>query len=907
MTLWRNLVVALVAAFVLTACGGSSDAPVDPPTAMPDPDPEPSAYETAKAAIAAATTAAAAQAAYDAVKDDVTAAQGAMLQDAVDMRVAALATMDRADMQRTALMTAAGMIDTSDLSTQALVDAAEAAIEGLKAAIADAVDVDDTSMYQARVDAAETLVSNAQSTLDHASQTMALSDAVGDLQAIDLTDLSTQAKIDAAEAAIAAVRDALAAATELSAAEKTAAMTEVATADRTVMAAQGNFDTAAQKTGLDEAVATLAALDLDNLMTQEQIDAAVAAITGVNLALAAATNLTDAEKLDATVDVTVAQRKVDRAEETLTANVDSQRTALMKAVAALGMIDLDDLDTAEKIAAANTAITALQAALDGATHLSDAEKAAAMTDLNTATETVRTAQTGMDRDGRMMAQRTAITDAVTMARTAVNAVNNDSTDAQVTAADNAVAALKAAIDGADDLPEGDADVAMAQGTLETLETQLASAKTNRMTAIDNKRKADNAAMMATAAKLWKGIAAQNGNPTTTAADNALAAGGERAAAYNDVDVPESGVAIDTRIMVGVGTADPVALSEDKKAPDAKLHGWEGKRYTAEPDDDGMYEAMVYSNVGEPTEGDPFNEKYTLNAADAANPGELPITGDVAKATARIASSSFDQSAGTKEFKLPTNAVRVMLSGSYHGVSGTYYCTPAASSTCAAQVAADGFTLGGTADADNAFTAGGGTWTFKPGTATAKVESMPDAIYASYGWWIHRSEDGNAYTASAFADVKGDVPAAAALDTLQGTATYTGGAAGKYALSSSTGGTNDAGHFTARATLNADFSDNSITGTIDTFMGADGMSRDWSVELKEAAIAATGGITRTGTDQTDNDTAWTIGEDAADASGEWSGMLYDNGDDGVPKVGTGTFYTEYGTAGKMIGAFGVNKQ
>ena len=44
-----------------------------------------------------------------------------------------------------------------------------------------------------------------------------------------------------------------------------------------------------------------------------------------------------------------------------------------------------------------------------------------------------------------------------------------------------------------------------------------------------------------------------------------------------------------------------------------------------------------------------------------------------------------------------------------------------------------------------------------------------------------------------------------------------------------------------------------------------------------------------------------------ASGEWSGTLYNNGDDGVPQVGTGTFYSTYGSEGKMVGAFGVDKQ
>ena len=142
-----------------------------------------------------------------------------------------------------------------------------------------------------------------------------------------------------------------------------------------------------------------------------------------------------------------------------------------------------------------------------------------------------------------------------------------------------------------------------------------------------------------------------------------------------------------------------------------------------------------------------------------------------------------------------------------------------------------------------------------------------------------------------------------LDTLKGTATYMGGAAGKYALSSSTGGTNDAGHFTAKATLNANFTDNSITGTIDSFMGADGMSRAWSVELKEAVVAATGGITRVDA----NDTVWTINGTAAEASGEWPGDLMDNGDDNIPKVATGTFHSMYGNDGTMVGAFGANVQ
>ncbi len=488
--------------------------------------------------------------------------------------------------------------------------------------------------------------------------------------------------------------------------------------------------------------------------------------------------------------------------------------------------------------------------------------------------------------------------------TALNGLSgSEPTQAQIAAVETAIRELQAALSAAADV--SDAVKGGYQATVSTAQTAVTNAKAALMAMQTKADEAAAAAMAATAAKLYKGIAAQNGDvANNTAAGTALAAAGERGAAYNNVNVPESGVAVDTRIMVGIGTETPVALSEDKDATVAAHHGWTGKRYTAEPDDDGMYEAMVYSNVGEPTMGAKFNSGATALPAVGDLNGESGETGVLSGLTdyaAHVDSPSFDQGAGTKEFEKGANLQRVVITGSYYGVSGTYYCTPATDSTCAARKAAQGFELGSTLDSDNTFTAGG--WTFKPTDPNARVMSAPDAIYASYGWWIHKSEDGSTFTASAFVDDRGNVPDAAGLTALQGTATYRGGAAGKYALSSSTGGTNDAGHFTARATLEADFSDNSITGTVDNFMGADGMSRDWSVELKEAAIADTGGITRAA----DNDTAWTIGGTAASASGEWSGSLQDNGDDGVPKVGTGTFYTEYSTGGKMVGAFGVNKE
>ncbi len=425
--------------------------------------------------------------------------------------------------------------------------------------------------------------------------------------------------------------------------------------------------------------------------------------------------------------------------------------------------------------------------------------------------------------------------------------------------------------------------------------------------------AELAAMVATAAKLYAGISAPMGDANGTLAET------DRAAAYNDGD-DITGVEAGTRIVVSIGDGDAnttealIALSEDKDAMVAANRGWTGKRY-ADPAGGDMVEAYVYSNVEAPTQGRKFGSAAAVTDAGAYEYqltsgaltfAQLTATG----AAARIALTGVTRTAGTETFDLPdpnpNNEQIITRSGSFHGVSGTYSCDTGAGRTdaCTAAVAGGGgFTLAG-------------AWTFTPGSAEARVMDAADVAYASYGWWLRKAANDGPFTASAFHGVKGTVTALedATLNALQGTATYMGGAAGKYALASSTGGTNDAGHFTARATLEADFGDanagGTISGTIDNFMGADGMARDWSVELKEAVITAATPIatlTRTGADQTDNDTVWTIGGVDAAASGEWSGSLRNQGDDGVPQVATGTFYTEYGTAGKMVGAFGANEQ
>ena len=572
----------------------------------------------------------------------------------------------------------------------------------------------------------------------------------------------------------------------------------------------------------------------------------------------------------------------------------SQKELLTSTVAALVTTDLT---TPEAIAEATTAINALQAALEAAVDVSDADKEMYQAALDMAVEARDNAQGALDLAGRQDTQRTTLDSAVATARAAVNAVSDNSTDAQVMLADNALATLKAAIDGAEDLPEGDAHVGRAQGTLTTLRLALAAAKESRNAELQRRSDAEVADMTETARKLYAGI----GNaPLTMTGD------GARNAAYsgtNDADI--------TITMDDAADGDGTDVTQVLKATMKNIgrnHGWMGKQYVASGTGvDGTYEAVVYSNVEAPKQGRKFGSRDAVTTTGAfeyqLENGALALTSGTNDGK-RVAFTGVTRTAGTEMFSLPdpnpSGATTILIPGSYHGVSGTYNCKPAdAAAGCSAAVAAKGFTV----SSDD-------TWTFTPSNANARVMDAADTAYASFGWWLKKTENDATYTASAFVDEKGTVNAASGLNDLNGTATYQGGAAGQYALHSDIGGTNDAGKFTARVTLEADFTNNTaetaITGTVDNFMGADGQSRDWSVTLNGSQIGDDGEIGNASA-STGVDTVWSIGDNAAAASGQWSGSLLNQPTDGVPQVATGTFYTTYGNDGRMVGAFGANKQ
>ena len=166
----------------------------------------------------------------------------------------------------------------------------------------------------------------------------------------------------------------------------------------------------------------------------------------------------------------------------------------------------------------------------------------------------------------------------------------------------------------------------------------------------------------------------------------------------------------------------------------------------------------------------------------------------------------------------------------------------------------------------------------------------------FGWWLY--EDGDTIRLSPL--TTGSSNPVAQVSELEGSATYKGEASGMYAILT---GIPDSGRFTASATLTADFGDASQDGTfsgmLDSFKGADGQDRSWTVELGEASISAASVFEGENVVwKVDGQTG--IGSD----SGSWEGKLIEPFDGGGAVAATGEFVASYGEVGMLVGAFGV---
>ena len=314
----------------------------------------------------------------------------------------------------------------------------------------------------------------------------------------------------------------------------------------------------------------------------------------------------------------------------------------------------------------------------------------------------------------------------------------------------------------------------------------------------------------------------------------------------------------------------------KPAGDAgSLGSWNGMNYALTADGKVTDEARVYTNQGAPRTID-FKDGGHIIISSGDNEGKVLVDG----ANPNLVMASAFTHSGTQDHTVPDKSDAVYFRGTYDGAAGEYSCS--------------GDDCSSTNNGSGNPSALGGTWHFEPDEGA--MVSRPDAEYLYYGWWVSKDSDGNPTVASAF-HMPVDAAASAGalrvvddLDSLTGSATYVGHAAGKFAMSNTLDGTGSGGHFTADAELSAKFDgaegndDSMVTGTIDNFRLNDGSEDpDWNVTLRGGDGAASGG-TIDGTD-----TVWSI-----------------NGNN-IPTTVTGVFHSEYSDIGRMVGAFGANKE
>ena len=511
---------------------------------------------------------------------------------------------------------------------------------------------------------------------------------------------------------------------------------------------------------------------------------------------------------------------------------------------------------------------------------------------------------------RAMEQKADLEEANDDLDTALAATLN--TQDALDAANAAHMALAAAIEAAADVSAADKAIyesaaSAAMVRIEDAQKIFDAAEAERMAMEEEQRKMEEAARAAEMTKVGKALKAALGNTPLSNLDLAT----------NPASLTSAG------LTVGL-PADPSGTPAAAPSPRMKagasagsLGDWAGNHYShTNTGTKVSNSAVVYTNRGTP--------RSRLAATAFATTGVLPSNATYTAATGALAfiSGTADSNiagdgfadAGTTTHTPAVSGTNIQIPGTYMGAAGTYICDTAAACSSAAGGAA-GITLTG-------------AWTFVHNVGA--MTSEPDANYLYFGWWLQKDSDGPT-SASAFTGVVGSIQGdgttalAANPNAISGKATYTGGAAGKFAISDPLNG-GDGGHFTADATLSATFGAGAtagLTGTLDNFMAND-KAVPWSVSLmRRTWDGTTAGLTAqppddadtSGVDESMVGTVWSIDGNSAAASGGWTAQMYDEmpgtaptGDgSNVPTTVTGTFQSAFGSVGSMVGAFGAEKE
>ena len=522
------------------------------------------------------------------------------------------------------------------------------------------------------------------------------------------------------------------------------------------------------------------------------------------------------------------------------------------------------------------------------------------------------------------AERTAITNAIAAAKTAVDGLTAESSDVDLEAANAAVMAAAEAIEGAEHASSSDTVASLA--ALDAIRMSLTRAQSTIEDHRAELAKQRQAAIDASTKSAGTKLAAMNAEAAQTAD-----------AGLGGTDAPAAGAPGATTLAIGRdGTTVTISVQagtspdEDEdttytQAMDDLGGGRTMHELVGDADDDGNVETqivivshdreapkpvafakflaedgMMPQALNVRADGETVSDDDPADSRDLG--GALLGTDDAAAAVlALVKSGSFTAGGTAAELTFggddpaDDDDSAFTGSGTYNGATGTYMCNGGATDCTV------------TLDADGMITAMSDGWIFTP--ADGATSDQPDYDYLRYGFWLKKTANADGVVTynevQTFADA---ISIADSSGTVTGSASYSGGATGVYVHHVFTEGggsiaSSTAGHFSADASLKAYFNqpappnDNippnmlsTVTGTIDNFMLSGGETNDWSVAL-EGTIGLDGA----------NDDFNGMAKGGVGA-GSLSGNFY--GDAGtLPAAATGEFNATMNN-GSVAGAFGA---
>ena len=228
--------------------------------------------------------------------------------------------------------------------------------------------------------------------------------------------------------------------------------------------------------------------------------------------------------------------------------------------------------------------------------------------------------------------------------------------------------------------------------------------------------------------------------------------------------------------------------------------------------------VVYTDVEAP-ESEPIRDHYpAFNMAYEISIVSLDH-GD------KVASSSFPSTSNTRIFALTRRMddtaadaapdLTAGISGRFDGASGTFTCTARTADGCTVFNSGATYTFNG-------------DWTFKT-SSNARV-SVPDTNYTYFGWW-RREDSTGAFSYNTFS-MPGTAAVGSSFNTLTGSATYEGPAIGLYAIYQPLGAQSGHGEFKATARFSANFTANTLSGSVTGF----DVNPDWSLTLGSTTMS-----------------------------------------------------------------------